>query len=77
MAVWKQISVDDLHRNINDLDMRKMYRAGAIMEDRTYPALEVERSHDSVTVLARLEIGFEEYIEFDEEHYDDIPYLSA
>jgi hypothetical protein len=53
--------------------MRKMFKAGAIHSDHIYPALEVDRTSSKVTVLARLEVGFEEYVVFSKEYYDSIP----
>jgi len=73
MAIWKEITTDDLAFNQNDLDMRKMYKAGAIQENQTYQALEVDRNEKEVTVLARLEVGFEEYIVFKSSYYEMIP----
>jgi len=75
MPTWKEITVEDLSFNQNDLDMRKMYKAGAILIDHKYPALEIDCSESVVTVLARLETGFEEYIVFERDHYDSIPEL--
>ncbi|MCG8576612.1 MAG: hypothetical protein MI810_17165 [Flavobacteriales bacterium] len=75
MAIWKEITAADLQYNKNDLDMRKMYRAGAIQDDQTYPALVVDYDEVEVKVLARLEIGFEEYIVFERDHYEQLPEL--
>lgn len=76
MAIWKRISVSDLARNRNNLDIRKMYKAGAIREESSYPALVVEDQGNRVMLLARLEIGFEEYIVLDRPDYDRIPIMS-
>ena len=73
MSVWKEIRVQDIMKNKNDLDMNKMYKAGAITNSRVYEALEVE---SYVKVLAQLEPGFEEYLVFEKEHYQEIPDLS-
>ncbi len=42
MSVWKEIRVQDIMKNKNDLDINKMYKAGAINENRVYKALEIE-----------------------------------
>jgi hypothetical protein len=76
MSVWKEIRVQDIMKNKNDLDMIKMYKAGAITNSRVYKALEVESYEEYVKVLAQLEPGFEEYLVFEKEHYQEIPDLS-
>mgnify|MGYP000232483992 CR=1 FL=1 len=76
MSVWKEIRVQDIMKNKNDLDMNKMYKAGAITNSRVYKALEVESYEEYVKVLAQLEPGFEEYLVFEKEHYQEIPDLS-
>ena len=73
MSTWKEIRVSDIMRNKNDLDIHKMYRAGAVNHNRSYRALEVESYEEFVKVLAQLEPGFEEYFVFEREHYDTIP----
>lgn len=75
MSVWKEIRVSDIMQNKNDLDLSKMYKAGAVNHNRTYKALEIESYDEFVKVLAQLEPGFEEYFVFDKEHYDNIPDL--
>jgi len=76
MSVWKEIRVQDIMKNKNDLDMNKMYKAGAITNSRVYKALEVETYEEYVKVLAQLEPGFEEYLVFEKDHYQEIPDLS-
>jgi hypothetical protein len=73
MSTWKEIRVSDIMRNKNDLDISKMYKAGAVNENRVYKALEVDSYEDFVKVLAQLEPGFEEYLVFDKDHYSEIP----
>lgn len=73
MTIWKELTADDLNFNRNDLDVRKMYKAGAIQQNGKYRALEVDRNEKEVTVLARLEVGFEEYIVFQSSYYKTIP----
>lgn len=73
MSTWKKIQVNDIAQNKNDLDLKKMYKAGAVDKDGAYKALEVEAYEEFVKVLAQLEPGFEEYLLFDKEHYDTIP----
>lgn len=73
MSTWKEIRVSDIMRNKNDLDISKMYKAGAVNENRVYKALEVDSYEDFVKVLAQLEPGFEEYLVFDKDHYQEIP----
>ena len=76
MPVWKEIRVSDIMRNKNGLDLNKMYKAGAVTDRKAYKAVEVESYDEFVKVLARLEPGFEEYLVFDKEHYEDIPKLN-
>ena len=76
MSVWKEIRVSDIMRNKNDLDITKMYKAGAVNDNRVYKALEVDSYEEFVKVLAQLEPGFEEYLVFEKEHYKDIPDVS-
>ncbi|MBD3636549.1 MAG: hypothetical protein HUJ25_04340 [Crocinitomicaceae bacterium] len=73
MSNWKEIRVSDIMRNKNDLDLNKMYKAGAVNHNRSYKALEIESYEEFVKVLAQLEPGFEEYFVFDKEHYETIP----
>lgn len=73
MSTWKQISVTDIMRNKNDLDLNKMYKAGAVNHNKSYKALEIEQYEKFVKVLAQLEPGFEEYFVFDVDHYNEIP----
>jgi putative lipase involved disintegration of autophagic bodies len=73
MSVWKEIRVSDIMKNKNDLDISKMYKAGAVNNNRVYNALEVENHEEYVKVLAQLEPGFEEYVVFEKEHYQEIP----
>lgn len=73
MFIWKEIDVAQLKRNRSDLDIRKMFKCGAITMDGKYRALEVEQGDDWVKVLARLEPGFEEYVLFDRSDYELIP----
>ena len=73
MSVWKEIRVSDIMQNKNDLDMNKMYKAGAVNHNKTYKALEIESYDEFVKVLAQLEPGFEEYFVFDKDHYENIP----
>lgn len=75
MSHWKEINVNDIMRNKNDLDVNKMYRAGAVSHNKSYKALEIESYEEFVKVLAQLEPGFEEYFVFDKEHYENIPDL--
>jgi glutamine synthetase type III len=75
MSNWKEIRVSDIMRNKNDLDLNKMYRAGAVNHNNSYKALEIESYEEFVKVLAQLEPGFEEYFVFEKEHYDEIPDL--
>ena len=42
MSVWKEIRVQDIMNNKNDLDINKMYKAGAINGNTIYKALEIE-----------------------------------
>jgi len=76
MSVWKEIRVSDIVKNKNEMDIGKMYRAGAVSENKAYKALEVESYDEFVKVLAQLEPGFEEYFIFDKEHYQSIPDLN-
>ncbi|UKN00120.1 hypothetical protein K6119_10280 [Paracrocinitomix mangrovi] len=73
MSNWKLIRVSDIMQNKNDLDINKMYRAGAVNHNSAYRALEIETYEDFVKVLAQLEPGFEEYMVFDKNHYANIP----
>ncbi|MEX1001566.1 MAG: hypothetical protein WDZ35_05575 [Crocinitomicaceae bacterium] len=73
MSVWKEIRVSDIMRNKNDLDMVKMYKAGAVQHNKSYRALEVESYDQFVKVLAQLEPGFEEYFVFEKDHYQTMP----
>lgn len=73
MSVWKEIRVSDIMKNKNDLDITKMYKAGAVTSGRAYKALEIESYEEFVKVLAQLEPGFEEYVVFEKSHYQDIP----
>ena len=73
MSNWKQIRVTDIMQNKNDLDLNKMYKAGAVNHNKAYKALEIETYEEFVKVLAQLEPGFEEYFVFDKEHYATIP----
>jgi len=73
MFIWKEIDVGQLERNRSDLDIRKMFKCGAITIDGKYRVLEVEQGEGWVKVLARLEPGFEEYVLFDRADYDLIP----
>ena len=73
MSVWKEIRVSDIMKNKNDLDIGKMYKAGAVNNNRVYKALEVESYEEFVKVLAQVEPGFEEYVVFEKEHYQEIP----
>lgn len=73
MYHWKTIQLDDIAQNKNDLDMRKMFKAGAVQEDSTYKALKVETYENFVKVLAMLETGFEEYIVFEKQYYERLP----
>jgi len=76
MSVWKEIRVSDIMKNKNDLDISKMYKAGAVTDNRVYKALEVESYEEFVKVLAQLEPGFEEYLVFEKNHYQEIPDLA-
>ncbi|MFT4601400.1 MAG: hypothetical protein ACI857_001580 [Arenicella sp.] len=73
MSVWKEIRVQDIVKNKNDLDVSKMYKAGAIANSRVYKALEIETYEEFVKVLAQLEPGFEEYLVFEKDHYQEMP----
>ena len=73
MSVWKELRVSDIMKNKNNLDMGKMYKAGAVQHNRSYRALEIESYDEFVKVLAQLEPGFEEYFVFEKEHYETIP----
>ena len=73
LSVWKEIRVSDIMRNKNDMDINKMYKAGAVANGRAYKALEIESYEEFVKVLAQLEPGFEEYFVFEKSHYQDIP----
>lgn len=75
--IWKEIQLKDLKHNKSNLDIQKMLRFGAIINEGKYRALEVERNQNRVVVLARLEPGFEEYIVFDSKDYDRIPNLEG
>lgn len=77
MSVWKEIRVSDIMKNKNDLDINKMYKAGAVNNNRIYKALEVETYAEFVKVLAQLEPGFEEYLVFEKDHYQDIPNVTT
>ena len=76
MSTWKEIRVSDIMRNKNDLDITKMYKAGAVNHNRSYKALEIESYEEFVKVLAQLEPGFEEYFVFEKDHYETIPDLN-
>ena len=76
MSVWKEIRVSDIIKNKNDLDINKMYKAGAVQNNRVYKALEVDSYEEFVKVLAQLEPGFEEYLVFEKEHYLEIPHVN-
>ncbi len=76
MFVWKEIHVSDLRKNINGLDMDRMFKSGAIMPGSIYHVLEIEKKERSVRVLARLERGFEEYIEFRRKDYKRMPLIN-
>ena len=73
MSVWKEIRVSDIIKNKNDLDIHKMYKAGAVTTGKAYKALEIESHEEFVKVLAQLEPGFEEYLVFEKTHYNEIP----
>ncbi len=73
MYIWKEIEIAELLKNRNNLDIRKMYKRGAIMQGGRYRILELEKNDEKVEVLARLEPGFEEYITFSKNDYDLIP----
>jgi len=73
MSNWKEIRVSDIMQNKNDLDLNKMYRAGAVNHNRSYKALEIESYEEFVKVLAQLEPGFEDYFVFERDHYETIP----
>lgn len=73
MSVWKEIRVSDIVKNKNQMDIGKMYKAGAVSSNKVYKALEVESYDEFVKVLAQLEPGFEEYLLFEKEHYAQIP----
>lgn len=75
MSTWKEIRVSDIMQNKNDLDINKMYKAGAVNHNRSYRALEIESYEEFVKVLAQLEPGFEEYFVFEKNHYEMIPDL--
>lgn len=75
MPIWKEIRVTDIMQNKNDLDLNKMYKAGAVNHNKAYKALEIESYEEFVKVLAQLEPGFEEYFVFEKEHYLTIPEL--
>lgn len=75
MSVWKEIRVSDIIKNKNDLDIHKMYKAGAVTTGKAYKALEIESYEEFVKVLAQLEPGFEEYLVFEKTHYKEIPEL--
>ena len=77
MSVWKEIRVSDIMKNKNDLDIGKMYKAGAVNNNRVYKALEVESYEEFVKVLAQLEPGFEEYLVFEKGHYQEIPNFNS
>ncbi len=73
--IWKEIDINIIEKNCNNLDIEKMYKFGAIKSSEAYHALEIERGENEVRVLARLERGFEEYICLKSSDYDLIPIL--